>query len=632
MSEPTQSNTIVDDAPLESTAVSETMALPDEPPGPSRGELGPPAVDELPLASMDMEGDARDPVSSPTPSTAARRDLAAIGLLGEGGMGRVLLASQRSLRRRVAVKIANQRASSAAAIVREGVVTGMLEHPNIPPVHSLGRDARGRPLLVMKNIEGVSWASVLDDPAHPLRAESPLFAGVDALEANLEVLAQLCNVLELAHARGIVHRDIKPANVMLGRYGEVYLIDWGVAFNPAWHRADEPIGVVGTASYLAPEMVAQEVPDSRTDVYLLGATLHEVLTGAPPHEAETVQSALARAFASTPVEYATEVPAALGALCRRAMARAREDRPPSVREFRDALRRYRAHRASIAVCERADRQLSELLAALAAPSQEPAKIATLQQSCRLGYAQALAGWDGNPQAHDGMQRMLRALCERELKLDNVDAARALLGEMALEDATLARAVAAREEERRRERERTQAMDMKQSSRERTMVLGLFVSFGFGLAAMRAMFPPNESDLRRRHLSLLIVWILLWAGGALGVFAVWRRFSRSELNLRFLRSSSAVAAAILVNRVAGVVFLPGAAVTLISDATISISMSLLLATFVARSLAWSALPALAGVAAMCVDRARVGVYFNASMTLVIVTLVLCIRREVRRDAR
>ncbi|HJL20091.1 MAG TPA: MATE family efflux transporter, partial [Sandaracinaceae bacterium LLY-WYZ-13_1] len=150
-------------------------------------------------------------------------DLRAIETLGQGGMGKVVLASQRTLRRQVAVKLAHVERSPA--LLHEGVITGMLEHPNIPPIHALGRDADGRVVLVMKRIEGVTWAEVLGDPEHPLRESSPLFGGADELAGHLEIVTQLANALELAHERGVIHRDIKPENVMLGAFGEVYLID-----------------------------------------------------------------------------------------------------------------------------------------------------------------------------------------------------------------------------------------------------------------------------------------------------------------------------------------------------------------------------------------------------------------------
>ncbi|MCZ7681391.1 MAG: protein kinase [Sandaracinaceae bacterium] len=154
--------------------------------------------------------------------------LALRGTLGEGGMGIVRLATQRSLGRDVAVKTVkgSQAAERATgALLREACVMGLLEHPNVVPVYDLVVGDAGEPAIVMRKIEGSSWASVMHDPA-ALRAR---FDAEDALEWNLRVLAQVCNVVDFAHSRGILHRDLKPENVMLGEFGEVYVVDWGLA-------------------------------------------------------------------------------------------------------------------------------------------------------------------------------------------------------------------------------------------------------------------------------------------------------------------------------------------------------------------------------------------------------------------
>jgi len=212
--------------------------------------------------------------SGPLPSEALG-DIQVTGTLGEGGMGRVLLAEQRSLRREVALKTLKDPAAETVyvdALVREGVVTGHLEHPNITPVHQLGVDASGRPVLVMKRISGVAWSRLLADPEH--QAWGTLGAKPDdRLRAHVEILLQVANALALAHSRGVLHRDVKPDNVMIGEFGEVYLVDWGVALELPGDAG--PRHLVGTPQFLAPEMLDAQLPlGPGTDVYLLGATLH----------------------------------------------------------------------------------------------------------------------------------------------------------------------------------------------------------------------------------------------------------------------------------------------------------------------------------------------------------------------
>ncbi len=209
-------------------------------------------------------------------------------LLGEGGMGRVLAAEQVALGREVAVKVVRDggRAADVDALLREALIAARLEHPNVVPVHLLGRGEDGAPIFVMRRIEGVPWSDVLRDAA----AAPGMFADArDPLEMHLRVLLEVCGAVQFAHARGILHRDLKPENVMLGAFGEVYVVDWGIALNladdPRLPRIADARGVVGTPAYMAPEMALGDAAalSPRTDVYLLGAVLHRVLTGAPPH-------------------------------------------------------------------------------------------------------------------------------------------------------------------------------------------------------------------------------------------------------------------------------------------------------------------------------------------------------------
>ncbi|MCA9573515.1 MAG: serine/threonine protein kinase, partial [Myxococcales bacterium] len=202
------------------------------------------------------------------------------------------------------------RGSVKRQLLREARVTGALEHPNIVPVHALLTSEEGAPLMVMKRVEGVAWGD-------RLRATD---GGLEDLEQNLRILLQVCHAVHFAHTRGVLHRDLKPHNVMLGEFGEVYVVDWGTAVAL---RDDVPIeglpkarnvsGVVGTLQYMAPEMVGGSGAelDERSDVYLLGAMLHEVLTGDPPHLGDKVEQLLVRAWQSRPYTYEPQVPAEL---------------------------------------------------------------------------------------------------------------------------------------------------------------------------------------------------------------------------------------------------------------------------------------------------------------------------------
>ena len=360
-------------------------------------------------------------------------ELVVVNVLGEGGMGQVLLARQHSLGREVAVKVLKPGTGGAAAadaLVEEARTTGSLEHPNIVPVYALARDATGLPALVMKRIDGVSWRSLLQDAAHP--SWERIATGRDRLEANLEVLIQVCNAIAHAHHRGVIHRDLKPANILIGELGEVYVADWGVAIQKARLEPGPP-RLVGTPAYLAPEMVTGDpsMTDERTDIYLLGGTLHEVLTGRPTHLGENVHDVLQKAFVAAAPTLPAELPAELAALCTRALAADPRHRFQTALEMRDALRLFLQHRGSIRLADAASQRL-ERLEGLAAtpltPELERAWYALISE-CRFGFVQALDADPQSPVALAGLERCLEVATAREVERGSSHAARAFLVEM-----------------------------------------------------------------------------------------------------------------------------------------------------------------------------------------------------------
>jgi serine/threonine-protein kinase len=275
--------------------------------------------------------------------------------IGEGGMGIVRVATQKSLDREVAVKTVRKDAQGRVAtirLLREAWITGSLEHPNIVPVYDLGLDDDGSPIIVLKRIEGVEWASVMRD-ADAVRTR---FGAADLLEYNLRILIQLCNAVSLAHSRGVLHRDLKPENVMIGQFGEVYLVDWGIAVSlredPSGRLplASEATEMAGTPAYMAPEMLGASIGklSERTDVYLLGAVLHEILTGKPPHHRDAFRQ-IVTSILTLDVSYGAEVPRELGEIARRAMARDAHARFASADELRWRLVWFLRNRGSRAL-------------------------------------------------------------------------------------------------------------------------------------------------------------------------------------------------------------------------------------------------------------------------------------------
>jgi len=203
--------------------------------------------------------------------------------LGRGAMGHVHPATDRNLLRRVALKRLDKAYADSAdyrhGFIAEAQITGQLEHPNIVPVHELSIDEHGVPFFTMKLVQGISLSRWLE--AHPL--------GTERLERGLEILLKVCDAVAYAHHRGVIHRDLKPDNVMVADFGQVYLMDWGLARLTKTHpassaRQDKP-GPVGTPAYMAPEQARGNpaVMDERTDVFGLGAMLYELVSGKLPY-------------------------------------------------------------------------------------------------------------------------------------------------------------------------------------------------------------------------------------------------------------------------------------------------------------------------------------------------------------
>ena len=254
--------------------------------------------------------------------------------IGRGGMGVVHRAHDRALGRDVALKVlAGAGAGLAARLEREARVLAALEHPGMVPVHDVGTLDDGTPFYVMKLVRGRrldEWAS-----AAPPLAE------------RLRVFERVCEAVAFAHAHGVVHRDLKPANVMIGAFGEVQVMDWGVAKvlgeaafaagrAPAGGAGDTAAGaVLGTPGYMAPEQAAGGTVDERSDVHALGAVLHFLIAGGPPGEAV--------APAGTP--------RALLAICRKCTAASPPDRYPQVGALTADIRAFQSRDAVAAYPE-----------------------------------------------------------------------------------------------------------------------------------------------------------------------------------------------------------------------------------------------------------------------------------------
>jgi hypothetical protein len=270
-------------------------------------------------------------------SAAPKERYEPMGLLGEGGMGRVLSVKDTQFGRVVALKEMTLGEADPGFIRRfllESIVTANLEHPGVVPVYERGvRD--GAPYYVMRKIGGRSLSAAIEE-AKTLEQRLGLVPAV----------IRAAHALGFAHQRGVIHRDVKPDNIVLGEHGETIVLDWGIAKlrglveanpdaealnNVAASGATVAGAVLGTPSYMAPEQAQGRIDDidARTDVFALGAVLYEVLTGRPPFREATAMLTVSAAgmHKLEPIDsIAPSVPAALRAIVTRALSAKPEDR------------------------------------------------------------------------------------------------------------------------------------------------------------------------------------------------------------------------------------------------------------------------------------------------------------------
>jgi serine/threonine-protein kinase len=281
-----------------------------------------------------------------------------LGLLASGGVGDVMKCRDASLRRHVALKVLRAEiatdASAASMLLREAELTGSLEHPSIIPVYDVGvRDDLGA-FYVMRLVEQPSLADVLAK----LREGDQAAISEFTLGRLLRCFIQACNAVDYAHSRGVVHCDIKPSNILVGSFGEVLVVDWGLAYVGRSPNAYSG----GTPGFMAPEQLGAEhgLVDARTDVFALGAVLYEIVCGEqafPEESIKAMMSAIRTAATSRPMPVPPRqraphksIPRELDAVCMRALELHPAARFQSARDLASAVeaflegRRAREHR------------------------------------------------------------------------------------------------------------------------------------------------------------------------------------------------------------------------------------------------------------------------------------------------
>jgi len=338
------------------------------------------------------------PAPTPRPSSSARRTLPpaandlwsgkirVLGELGSGAMAEVLRGYDTKLRREVALKVTKlprreMPRQQLARFAEEAQIMAQLEHPNVVPVHDLGTSPDGHGYFSMKLIPGRSLETILEQR----RQNDPATLAQFGLRRLLEVFLHVCQAIDYAHARGVIHRDLKPANIMVGDFGEVLVMDWGVAklmeasasrsqtvttsadegsipdveardsvipaarpgvtsvraAAKAWQTQDGT--VIGTPEYMSPEQAAGRAVDGRADIYALGVILYEILCGHVPFEHDDPRVTLERVLADAPLppsDIQASTPAALEALTLRLLVKDPAERTLTIPQIRAYVQSY----------------------------------------------------------------------------------------------------------------------------------------------------------------------------------------------------------------------------------------------------------------------------------------------------
>jgi len=295
--------------------------------------------------------------------------------LGAGGMGEVYKVLDRDLRREVAMKKLRPGSGGLEEdmlrFIKEAQATGRLEHPNIVPVHDLGVDGEGRIYFTLKYVKGLSLKEVIRGRRDATQLEDKRkFRDVFSPRQMIEILIGVCNAVAYAHSKDIIHRDLKPDNVMLGKFGEVLVMDWGLAKILSQHASAESGSqeafldlnlratldssmtmegaIAGTPAYMSPEQAAGKISelDQRTDIYALGSILYEILSGEPPYKGATALEVVRMVTEGPPAPLSSGVygfrpiPRELKAITEKAMAREPSNRYVFAEQLRDDLTAY----------------------------------------------------------------------------------------------------------------------------------------------------------------------------------------------------------------------------------------------------------------------------------------------------
>ena len=349
-------------------------------------------------------------------------------MVGEGGMGEVYSAKQQAVDRKVAFKRIRKtlmdetlnpekRKQIERKFLTEAHITASLDHPNIITIHDLGVDQEGNVFYCMEFVNGSEWQQVFDK---------------QSLDDNLEILLRVADGIAYAHSKDVIHRDLKPENVMIGKFSQVSIMDWGLAVEL---KKGKPTNLAGTPAYLAPEMAKgpKTSVNKLSDIYLLGALLFHVCTGRPPHHGKTmaacIQSAAKNTFRKTKPSHESVMP--LLDIAYKAMKTRQEDRYQTVGEFQEAIRAYQSTEQSIsqsfALSEKSEAELS---------AAQTEKNYEKFSSALFGFRESQRLFSENTDAGKGLVQTKHAYANCALEREDFELGLSLLDENEEDDQAL----------------------------------------------------------------------------------------------------------------------------------------------------------------------------------------------------
>jgi serine/threonine protein kinase len=475
--------------------------------------------------------------------------------IGEGGMGIVYCAQEFFPYREVAIKrLKTTEPKLVRGLLDEAMVMGKLSHPNIPPVYQLRMNENEQPEVIMKKIEGKTFQDILG--GQPQK-------GIN-LRSALHVLIQVCHAVECAHSFGFLHRDLKPENIMVGKFNQVYLMDWGLAVdmnNP--HRSRQ--GLAGTPAYMAPEMLEGKpsILTPATDIYLLGTILHEILVGKYRHQGDSVKESLQSVRESVPYEFEEDAPSPLVDLCNRSCAKEVLERPQGVVEFRESLEDFFEHWDALKLVENGDRNFRQYKRLWKEEKRNVdinyPLLLQLSQQAKFSYEQALSIWSGSTQAQKNLMELLELMIEQALYANEFHRAVVLFKDYPIENLELTERLAEAEKVWISQQKRQYKLDKIEKELDPNLTLAprfilqriLFVSVTFVLCFLGwwQYLGDFRLDLKQIFYSIVIASIPIW----LSIAILYRRLMVNSFGRQAVRTILYGTIAMVFSRYSALVF-------------------------------------------------------------------------------